>query len=369
MASRGRHKSVGVVEMARDLGVSTATVSRALNGSPAVRRELADRIRAHAEERGYVANRLARALSASTSRAFVGFVIPFVDTPAYSAVAAECARLLSAAGTQMILAITENDAEREFEQLRDLVGTRIAGLVISPSTHVLDDTRRLLAEFPVVELHRMSGIDAPSVFSDDELALTNAVLHVAGLGHTDIAYLGTPRELSNGVTRLRGIRRGVALAGLDPRRITLRLVEPTQDNGRDAARELLDGEVPFTALIVGSGSLSVGAAEAVRRSGRRLPDDLSLVVYGDPAWFVLADPPLTMVQVSYAGLASSAARLLLRALDAREVGTKPPAAGPHLVPAELRIAGSTGSPPRQAALTCARLPAPSPYRPRPRSPE
>ena len=171
MASRGRRKSVGVVEMAHDLGVSTATISRALNGSPSVRRELADRIRAHAEARGYVANRLARALSASTSRAFVGFVIPYVDTLAYSAVAAECARLLSAAGTQMILAITENDAEREYQQLRDLVGTRIAGLVISPSTHLLDETRRLLAELPVVELHRVSGIDAPSVLSDDEQAL------------------------------------------------------------------------------------------------------------------------------------------------------------------------------------------------------
>ena len=345
MASRGRRKSVGVVEMARDLGISTATVSRALNGSPSVRRELADRIRAHAEARGYVANRLARALSASTSRAFVGFVIPFVDTPAYSAVAAECARLLSAAGTQMILAITENDPEREYQQLRDLVGTRIAGLVISPSTHVLDDTRRLLAEFPVVELHRMSGIEAPSVFSDDEQALTESILHLAALGHADIAYLGTPGELSNGATRLRGIRRGVALAGLDPRRITFRLVEPTQDNGRDTARELLTGDLPFTALVVGSGSLSVGAAEAVRRSGRRLPDDLSLVVYGDPGWFVLADPPLTMVQVPYAELASSAARLLLRALDAREAGTQPPASGPHRVPAALRVAGSTGSPP------------------------
>jgi LacI family transcriptional regulator len=60
MASRGRRESVGVVEMARDLGVSTATISRALNGSPSVRRELADRIREHAEARGYVANRLAR---------------------------------------------------------------------------------------------------------------------------------------------------------------------------------------------------------------------------------------------------------------------------------------------------------------------
>jgi LacI family transcriptional regulator len=347
MASRGRRKSVGVVEMARDLGVSTATVSRALNGSPSVRRELADRIRSHAEARGYVANRLARALSASTSRAFVGFVIPYVDTLAYSAVAAECARLLSAAGTQMILAITENDAAREYQQLRDLVGTRIAGLVISPTTHLLDDTRRLLTGLPVVELHRVSGINVPSVLSDDEQALTDSILHLAALGHTDIAYLGTPRELSNGVTRLRGIRRGIAQAGLDPRRITFRLVEPTQENGRDATRELLSGGLPFTALVVGSGSLSVGAADAVRRSGRRLPGDLSLVVYGDPAWFVLADPPLTMVQIPYTGLARMAARLLLSALDAREAGTAPPVPGPHLVPAVLRVAGSTGPPPAE----------------------
>jgi len=345
MASRGRRKSVGVVEMARDLGVSSATVSRALNGSPSVRRELADRIRAHAEARGYVANRLARALSASTSRAFVGFVIPYVDTPAYSAVAAECARLLSAAGTQMILAITENDAAREFQQLRDLVGTRIAGLVISPSTHVLGETRDLLAGLPVVELHRACGIAAPGVFSDDEQALSDSIVHLAGLGHTEIAFLGTPRQLSNGAARLRGIRRGVARAGLDPRRITFRLVEPTRENGRDAAGELLGGNPGCTALVVGSGSLSVGAAEAVRRCGRRLPDDLSLVVYGDPAWFVLADPPLTMIQVPYAGLARSAARLLLTAIDAKEAGTQPPPAGPHLVTAVLRTADSTGAPP------------------------
>jgi LacI family transcriptional regulator len=245
----------------------------------------------------------------------------------------------------MILAITENDAEREYEQLRDLVGTRIAGLVISPSTHLLDETRHLLAELPVVELHRVSGFDVPSVLSDDEQALADSILHLAALGHTEIAYLGTPRELSNGAIRLRGIRRGVAQAGLDPRRITMRLVEPTQENGRDATRELLACGLPFTALVVGSGSLSVGAADAVRRSGRRLPDDLSLVVYGDPSWFVLADPPLTMVQVQYAGLAGIAARLLLRALDAREVGARPPAAGPHFVPAVLRVAGSTGPPP------------------------
>jgi LacI family transcriptional regulator len=345
MAVRSRRAPVGVVDLARDLGVSTATVSRALNGSPAVRPELAERIRAHAESRGYVANRLARALSANTSRAFVGFVIPYVDTPAYSAVAAECARLLSADGTQMILTITENDPERELQQLRELVGTRIAGLIISPSTYVLDATRTLLSGLPVVELHRACGIDAPGVFSDDEQAMTESVLHLAALGHTDIAYLGTPKALSNGAARLRGVRRGMEVAGLDPDRMAVQLLEPTRENGRAGGAALLAASAGPTALVVGSGSLSVGAAQAVRASGRRIPDELSLVVYGDPAWFALSDPPLTTVQVSYEELARRAARLLLDGLDARHSGANPPS-GPHLVTPELRLAGSTGPPGR-----------------------
>ncbi|WP_433506300.1 LacI family DNA-binding transcriptional regulator [Pseudonocardia halophobica] len=324
------------MDLARELGVSTATVSRALNGSAAVRPELAERVRAHAEARGYVANRLARALSANSSRAFVGFVIPYVDTPAYSAVAAECARLLSADGTQMILTITENDPERELRQLRDLIASRCAGLVISPSTGVLDETRRLLGSLPVVELHRASGIDAPGVFSDDEQALTESVLHLAALGHTDIAYLGTPRELSNGTVRLRGVRRGMELAGLDRDAMAMRLVEPTRELGREGAAELIAAGA--TALLVGGGSLSVGAAEAARHSGRRIPDELSLVVYGDPAWFALADPPLTTIQVDYAELARRAAGLLLDALEGGATG------GGTLVAPVLRLAGSTAPP-------------------------
>lgn len=343
MGARTRRSPVGVVDLARDLGVSTATVSRALNGSASVRPELAGRIRAHAEARGYVANRLARGLSASMSRAFVGFVIPYVDTPAYSAVAAECARLLSGDGTQMILTITENDPERELQQLRELVASRIAGLIISPSTGILEESRRILSGLPVVELHRACGIEAPGVFSDDEQVMADSVLHLAGLGHMDIAYLGTPRELSNGATRWRGIRRGMEQAALDPERMPVRLLEPTRENGRLGAEELLATPGRPSALVVGGGALSVGAAEAVRRSGRRIPDELSLIVYGDPAWFVLSEPPLTTIQVSYSRLARKAAELLSGALGA-DFASPGLAPGPHLVAPQLRLAGSTGPP-------------------------
>jgi LacI family transcriptional regulator len=350
MAARTRRAEIGVVDLARELDISTATVSRALNGSALVRPDLAERIREHAQARGYVANRLARALSANTSRAFVGFVIPYVDTPAYSAVAAECARLFSEDGaggpdgTQMILTITENDPERELRQLRELLASRVAGLVISPSTGVLDDTKRLLAGVPVVELHRACGIAAPGVFTDDEQAIAESVLHLAALGHRRIGYLGTPVALSNGAARLRGVRRGARLAGLDPDGLPSCLIEPTLDNGQHGALDLLNRPESPTALLVAGGALSIGAARAVRASGRRLPDDLSLVVYGDPSWFALSDPPLTTVAVPYPELARRAARLLLDRLDAPP-GAAPSA--PELIKPELVLAGSTGPPSRR----------------------
>lgn len=339
MPSRTRRGEVGVVDLARELGVSTATVSRALNGSATVRPALASRIREHARVRGYVPNRLARALSANSSRAFVGFVIPYVDTPAYSAVAAECARLLSGDGTQMILTITENDPERELTQLQDLVATRVAGLVVSASSGVLDRSRDLLRGVPVVEFHRSAGIGAPGVFSDDDRALVEAVGHLAGLGHRRIGYIGQPETISNGAARLRAVRLGAALAGLEPDALPMRLVEPAAENGARAAGELLDAADPPTALLVGGGTLSLPVAQAVRERGLRLPADLSLVVYGDPSWFALSDPPLTTVSVRYPELARRAARLLLdRISDPAGPG------GTQLVPSELVHGGSTGPP-------------------------
>lgn len=338
MPARSRRGEVGVVDLARELGVSTATVSRALNGSSRVRPELAHRIREHARDRGYIANRHARALSSNSSRAFVGFVIPYVDTPAYSAVAAQCARLLSADGTQMILTITENDPRRELDQLRDLVATRVAGVVLSPSTGILPGTRELLQDLPVVQFHRGCGIDAPGVFSDDA-ALGDAVTRLADLGHRRIGYIGPSRSISNGARRLAAVRDGAAAAGLDPDALAVRLLEPATDHGAGAARELLHRADRPTALVVGGGTLSLSVAREVRASGLRVPGDLSLVVYGDPAWFALHDPPLTVVSVDYPELARRAARLLVG-----RIGGDGPA-DDVLLTSELHPGGSTGPPP------------------------
>ena len=253
----------------------------------------------------------------------------------------------------MILAITENDAVREYQQLRDLIGTRIAGLVISPTTHLLDDTRRLLTGLPVVELHRVSGIDTPSVLSDDEQALTDSVLHLAALGHTDITYLGTPGNCPTGYPAAR-----------HPARLGRPAYTPTgslpfpaggansgERQGRDqgAAQRL-----PPVHRAGGRRRLAVGRRRRRRCAphSRQAPKDLSLVVYGNPAWFVLADPPLSLL--SPYTRAGTAARLLLSALDAR---ARIPVPGPDPQPAVLGVAGSTGPPP--GAWPCFRAAVPA----------
>jgi LacI family transcriptional regulator len=128
------------------------------------------------------------------------------------------------------------------------------------------------------------------------------------------------------------------------------LLEPTRANGQRGVEELLELPRTPTAVIVGGGALSIGAAQAVRESGLRLPDDLSLVVYGDPSWFALSDPALSRITVSYDDLAHRAARLLIERLD-EPGGTVPdePGAGAEYVLAELHLAGSTGPPRRQAS--------------------
>ncbi|TCP43429.1 LacI family transcriptional regulator [Tamaricihabitans halophyticus] len=336
-----QRRGIGVVEIAQSLGVSTATVSRALNGSDKVRPELADRIREFADAHGYVANRHARALSATTSRAFIGFVIPYVDTPAFSTVAAECGRRLARDGTQLILTITENDPERELDQVKELRGIRTAGIVISPTPGILDETKELLGSVPVVEFHRRSGLAIPGVFMDDRKAMADAFGRLTELGHRRIGYIGTTQDLSNGIARQDGIRDGMRLAGLDATDVPTQLVAPVESAGFEAATRLLEMPDRPTALIVGGGTLSLGVADAVRQSGIEVPRDLSLIVYGDPRWFALHKPPLATISAPYDQLADHAVGLLHDALDGTSADG---GAAVRMITPILRPNGSLGPP-------------------------
>lgn len=330
--------AVRIVDLAEELGLSIATVSRALNHSPAVRPQLAERIRRHATARGYVANRLARSLRART-RDFIGFLVPDIENLAYSIAADACARYVARSGYQLILAISGDDAESEYTALRSLAEAQVAGLIVSPSAAISAESRALLSGFTLVEFNRAAGLSDHTVLCDDRSAFEAATRHLVDLDHRSIGYIGTTDALSNGRERLEGVQAELARAGerLDPQ--WTRLLPPTEKDGYESARDLLTRGSRPTALLVGSSNLSMGAARAVREIGIDVPGEMSLVVYGDSRWGALYDPGLTTITVPYEEMARTVTDILAGMVSGDQV-----AAGQTRLPADLVVRGSTARP-------------------------
>lgn len=309
----GRRRAIRVADLAAELNLSMATVSRALNGSRAVRAEVAERVLDHARRRGYTPNWLARSLAAQ-SRTFVGFLVPDIRNTAYSIAADACSRLLGSQGYQLILAITEDDPDREYEALVSLAGAQVATIIAAPSAAITERARQVLAGLPVVEFNRTAGLASRGVFCADRRAFAEATEHVLALGHADIGYIGTTDSVSNGRERLEGVCGALAERGRELPSQRVRLRAPTQMNGHTAALELLRGADRPTALLVGSSNLSVGVARGVQELGIAVPDELSLIVYGDPEWSVLWHPGLTTIAVPYREMAQVVADLVVALL-------------------------------------------------------
>lgn len=349
--ARHPNRAVRVADLAAELKLSTATVSRALNGSSAVRPEIARRVIDHARRRGYVPNRLARSLAAR-SKTFVGFLVPDVQNLAYSIAAGTCARLLGEAGYQLILAITGDDPQREHEAVTGLAGAQVAGIIAAPSPGLTGEARAALAHLSAVEFNRTTGLAPYGVFCDDHTAFAEATHHLLDLGHTGVGYVGTTDAVSNGRWRLDGVRQAHGEAGVPLDSDRVRLVEPTEDSGYAATREILERTAGRpTALLVGSSSLSIGAARAVRELGVSVPEDLSIVVYGDPGWSDLCHPGLTTIAVPYREMAEVVAGLVLGLVgEARTGARQTPQPGQRWLPARLVVRSST-APPRTRSRT------------------
>lgn len=336
--------AVRIVDLAEELGLSVATVSRALNNSAAVRPELAERVRQHAQQRGYVANKFARSLR-SRNRDFIGFLVPDVENLAYSIAADACARYVARSGYQLILAISGDNPTAEYAALRSLAEAQVAGLIVAPTAKIAPESRDLLQGFSLVEFNRAAGLSDQTVLCDDRSAFEDATRHLIDLGHTSIAYIGTTDVLSNGRERLEGVQHELARAGLRLDRRWTRLLPPTEKDGYESARDLLATGSRPTGLLVGSSNLSMGVARAVRELGITLPQEISLVVYGDSRWGALYDPGLTTVTVPYLEMARTVTDILAGIVS----GDNATAAGQTRLAAELLVRGSTTTPTRDSS--------------------
>ncbi|HEY2508240.1 MAG TPA: LacI family DNA-binding transcriptional regulator [Streptosporangiaceae bacterium] len=336
-------EAVTLKDVARLAGVHPATASRALNPQTRllVSEDTAKRVLVAAEQLGYRPNTVARSLRTRRSHT-VGVLIPDLTNPMFPPMVRGLEDRLGLDGYVALIGNTDGDAERERTIFEQMQARHVDGFALATAqlrNPVLTEAAR--AELPVVLMNRVAeDLSFPAVTTDNERGVRLEIGHLAALGHTRIACVAGPQELSTGHARYRGFVTGLREAGLEVRPELVSFARAFSiAEGRRCAAELLAGPVSCTAIVAGNDMLAVGCYLALDDAGRSCPDDVSVVGFNDMPFIDMLRPPLTTIAFSHYQVGAEAAELLIERMDGTAEAVRVLSVAPELV-----IRGSTAAP-------------------------
>jgi LacI family transcriptional regulator len=339
-------RRVTLRDVAEQAGVHPSTASRAINERTRslVDDQTVDRVLRAADRLGYRPDTLARALKTNRTLT-VGMLLPDLTNPLFPPIVRGIEDGLGGAEYTVILANTDNDAEKERVVLRALLGRRIDGLILATAQREATPTIRELiaARLPIVLVNRtMDDESVPSVLGDDRQGIRLAVEHLVGLGHTRIAHVGGPQATSTGLTRHDSFVESIARCGLD---VDADLIECAHSfreaPGAEAFRRLLRRCPDVTAVVAANDLIALGCYDVLAERNRTVGADVSVVGYNDMLFADKLCPPLTTVRVPHYQIGVRAAQLVLDEIEERSAE-----AVQLRLPASLVERASTG-PPRE----------------------
>jgi len=330
-----------IADVARQAGVSTATVSRVLAGLGGARPATSDRVLEAARVLGYRPSGVARSLKLRTTRTF-GLIVTDIENPFFPQLVRAVEDAANEQGYAVLLCNAVDDPERELAYLELLADRRVDGVVIAAGSLGLRQRRWLdAAPLPVV-LVNGSIPGTASIESDNLAGGRLAGEHLVALGHRRLGVLTAPARNVDAGARLAGVRAAVEAAGLDAAGVMVVTGEPGVTGGETAMRALLRDAPLTTGVAAYNDLMAIGAMRAVRACGRRVPDDVSVVGFDDIGLAAFVDPALTSVAQSTAEMGRWAIARLTAAVRG-ETTAEP--IGPVMIPVLLRVRASTGPPP------------------------
>ncbi|GAB2613270.1 LacI family DNA-binding transcriptional regulator [Pseudactinotalea suaedae] len=318
-----RRSAPTLEDVAAEADVSRATVSRVVNADPRVSASARERVLAAIEALGYAPNRAARSLVTRQADS-IAVVIPESDArvfsdPFFAGTLHGIATALSRTDLQMVLVMGQPD-DGDGRLSKYLRGGHTDGAIIT-SHHRRDEFWRTAqaAGLPMVFLGRpfapMAGM--PYVDVDNVHGAALAVKHLVEQGRTRIATIAGPSDMVAGADRLTGWRRELRAAGLPDDAVVHG--DFSAAAGAAAMAELLANHPDLDGVFVASDVMAVAALETLRRHGRSVPDDVSVVGFDNTDAAVEATPALTTIVNPIVPMARQAVGLLLGLLDGDQV--------------------------------------------------
>lgn len=307
-----------IKDVAAEAGVSAATVSRVLNSHPSVSPDARTRVLAAVEALGYRPNAVARSLRTDQTRT-LGLVISDVLNPYFTALARSVEEAARALGYSVIIGNADERSDLQDHHVRTLLDRRIDGLLVSPadggSPQILDAAR---GGTPMVFVDRwIPGVDVPVVRADGCPAVRDLVAHLYRLGHRRLAIIAGPAATTTGSERVEAFREALAEYGLPLPDAHIGQGDFQADSGRRATEAFLGLPDPPEVVFAADNLMALGALDAIRARGMRVPHDIGLAAFDDIPWFVHTDPPITAIAQPTGELGRAAVRALVDLIEGR----------------------------------------------------
>ena len=330
---------VTIHDVARQVNLSIATVSRALNRPESVAEPTRQRVLEAVRLSGYRPDAIGRSLREGRSRS-IGLIVSDIRNPFYASITKAVEDIAQARGYGVLICNADERPERAEQALRFLASHQVSGVIHVPTGENAVTLRELEARgVPIVDLDRVSGLqNAGAVLVDNRHGAQLATEHLISLGHVRIATIAGPRHLTTGQERLEGFQQALEAAGLPLPRRYVEIGDFREASGTRAARRLFALPRPPTALFVANNEMMAGALGAVLESGRRIPEELSLVGFDDARWAQYMHPPLTVVAQPIAAMGALATEQLFARLEGRPSAV-------HVLKTSLIVRASTAPPP------------------------
>jgi len=326
-----------IKDVARELGMSVATVSRALSQLHLLRSDTRTRVLAVVDKLGYRPNLLARGLRRGETHSIL-LISPKLSL-FFLEIFAGAEEAARANGFAVLLGNSDGDSEREEAYFDQVSSGRADGIIlltgIAPSAYALG--KRPLPPLVSV-LERLQGHDAPVVRIDHRLGAEEATRHLVQLGHRRIAHIAGSKQAASSARRIAGFRDALNAANITDLDGMLQQGDFSMDSGYSVMERLLQLDNPPTAIFAGNDEMAFGAIAAARKHGLSVPEDLSVIGFDDQKTAAFYNPPLTTVNIPRHELGRRAAQELMDRFGGRE------AAHEIVLPTKFIVRESTAAP-------------------------
>lgn len=317
---------ITIKDIAKELSVSVATVSRALSGDKNIRRETREKIMETAERLGYMRNPVAINLQSGRTNT-IGVIVPEMDTPFYGRITDGIQNVLYRKGLKVIIAQSGENPEREKENLRVMESFMVDGIIVGicHKDRNKNEFQRLMDKgMPLVFYDRIPvDINVSKVIVDDYIKTFFLIEHLIRKGIREIAHIKAPDFMESSSVRFRAYKDALEKFKI-PYNEELVIKSPGMhfEDGIKAAELLMKKNLPIKAIFAYTDLVAVGVMNYLRSKNIRIPEDIAVAGFSGTILSEMVYPPLTTVDLPLIEMGEVAAELILEMINNPGSGNK-----------------------------------------------